>query len=336
MLTLEQQNYAYFAYQETIKELEKEKISDTLEFGEFSSMYVFSNENLKEYLKKLNVINKEILTVASSGDQFINLALLGAKKIDNFDINRNASFMIQLKIAALKVLNYEEYLDFFSRSVIENINIVETTAGVKSIDYNTKAFDYKTYLKIKVSLPDEAALYWDMIYEDHGFLGRRLRDSKLLNGGSKELAVKNNLYLEDEENYKKVSSIISDLEYNFYYKSILELHTLTSKYDVILLSNIYSFLEKDKDNKITNNKFVKYITSMLSSNLNDNGIISLAYQFNYSKKEEKSGFALKDLLSKKFEICEIEDFEKEPLKKIIIPSVLQDGSKDCVYIYENN
>lgn len=313
MLTLEQQNYAYFAYQETIKEIDNKKLSDVPKFGEFSSMYVFSNENIKDYLNELNIYGKNVLTVASSGDHFINLILMGAKKIDNFDINRNCSFMIQLKIAALKTLNYEEYLDFFSKNEKEDISITETTDGVKNIDYNSKSFDYKTYLKIRVKLPDEFALYWDMIYEEYGFLGNKLRDSKILIGCSRESAIRNNKYLEEEINYNLTVEKINNLEYKFHYKSVLDLHELKDKYDIILLSNIYSYLDA---NKTSDNEFVKYITSELSDKLNPEGIISFAYQFDYSNKDQ--------------------NFNSDLFKKLLIPSVKKTALNDCVYIYQNN
>ena len=87
-------------------------------FGEYASVYIFTTESLSSYIDKLKVKNKDILTVTGSGDQLLNLALNGAKTVDNFDINKNAYYFVQLKLAALQSLNYDEFLNFFVRVLI--------------------------------------------------------------------------------------------------------------------------------------------------------------------------------------------------------------------------
>lgn len=268
MLTLKQQNYAYRAYQETVE-------NDSFEFAK---MQVYTNENISEIFKNISMNGKSILTINNSGDYFINLVLLGASYIDSFDINRNSCFITKLKIAALKTLTYNEYLNFFTKSENDNISIVETTEGIKSIDFNPLAFDYKTYLKIKVNLDDETSLYWDMIYEEYSFLGRNLRDSKILSTSSKFSAIKNNIYLENEERYLEARTKINEIDYNFYYRDIFNIHELEYKYDIIFLSDIYNYLE-NKD------KYVDYVYNDLCKILNQNGNIYCSIPNKYEKEK---------------------------------------------------
>ena len=52
----------------------------------FSSTYMFTNENINGFIRKFSLNNKCVLTVCSSGDQAFNLILDGATKVDLFDI----------------------------------------------------------------------------------------------------------------------------------------------------------------------------------------------------------------------------------------------------------
>lgn len=339
MLTLEQQNYAYLAYQETIKNASMGKSLMHPEFSEFSEMYVFATENLKDYLKKLNIEGKDVLTVAASGDQLINLALLGAKRIVNFDINKNASFIIQLKVAALNTLSYEEFLNFFTKSESEKLGFAGIIPQQQTVNLNEKAFEYKTYLRIKVKLSSEAALYWDMIYQEYEYTGEKLRDSKIFHNASSEGAIYNNEYLETEDKYNLAAERIKEIEYEFYNKDILELHTLPGTFDAILLSNIYVYLIDEWYAKISGEEFVNYITNELSSKLNPNGVIPLAYQFNHRERAQIHGNALQKLFQKKYKVTGVDDFENRSFKKILVPSVTKEyrktGTEDCIYIYEH-
>ena len=92
--------------------LKKEKKLSN-DFGEFSKIYLMTTENIKGFLQQYDLQNKEILTVAGSGDQMLNAYLMGAKNVTCFDINPLAFFQVKLKKAAVCALNYEEFLEFF-------------------------------------------------------------------------------------------------------------------------------------------------------------------------------------------------------------------------------
>ena len=92
--------------------LKKER-SLSNEFGEFSKIYLMTTENIKGYLEKWFLEDKDVLTVAGSGDQMLNAYLLGAKNVTCFDINPLAFCQVKLKKAAVCTLKYEEYVEFF-------------------------------------------------------------------------------------------------------------------------------------------------------------------------------------------------------------------------------
>ena len=77
-------------YLKTINEINrKTKSLMHPQFTENSFLYPFTTENLSGYVSKLNVKNKDVLTVTGSSDQMFNLIFLGAKSFSNFDLNRN-------------------------------------------------------------------------------------------------------------------------------------------------------------------------------------------------------------------------------------------------------
>lgn len=333
---------AHHAFVETIKETNRDgKSLVHPEFNEFSTVYTFSTENLKGYIDKLSVNEKEILTVTGSGDQMINLALAGAKRVDNFDVNQNTVFFTELKVAALKTLSYDEFLTYFTTSASEEIKYLGLFATTVSVDKNDQAFDYQTYMRIRTQLPEVCAEYWDLIYQEYEYNGVKLRSSGLFDGCARDSAIRNNEYLESEEKYNLASMRINRIEYDFYNSDILNIHTIPHKYDIIMLSNIYIYLIGDWYKIITGDEYSNYIVNELPQILNEDGIVNLAYQYNYRENKAKSeikGNALQRLFANKYNFSKIDAFEKFGFKKILFPSVTRNyrnlGTMDCAYLYE--
>ena len=63
----------------------------------FESVYQFTTEDISSYLPLLNLKDKEVLTVGSSGDQAFASLLLGAGKVTLFDISPNTYEFVKLK-----------------------------------------------------------------------------------------------------------------------------------------------------------------------------------------------------------------------------------------------
>ena len=336
MLTLEQQNHAYNAYLETMNYLTKPKSLLHLEFSHNSAMYVFTTENLVDYINKLKPENKSILTVTGSGDQLINLSLLGAKKIDNFDINQNAYFITQLKLSALQTLSYEEFLNFFCLYENQELKNTGLIAYQKSIGENNLAFDFKTYLKIKPYLDDTSAFFWNLIYEEFQFDGKSLASSKLFFEGIKSTAIKNNEYLQSKEKYSQACELIKDVEIKFMECNLLDVHTLQSTYDIMLFSNVYDYLTDDWYSIISADNFVKYVEEQASQRLNNGGRIVVAYQYNYKIRSYTNMRLINELLNKKYVLDRM--LPLETVKSIVIISSVitysKEGTEDCIYLYE--
>ena len=73
-------------------------------------VFLFTNENIADYLKKLgNVSGKDVLTVAASGDHAFESFLCGAKNVDTFDINYLQKHVMELKTKMIQKLEYPEF-----------------------------------------------------------------------------------------------------------------------------------------------------------------------------------------------------------------------------------
>lgn len=239
-------------------------------YNMFNHIYPFSTENIKGYYSQLNLKDKDILTIGASGDHTINLELEGVKSVDYFDINPFTKYYYELKIAAIKALKYEEFLEFFCYNDYP-----------KTFKKNNKTFSIELYRKITMFLKDDTKIFWDSLYLDS--TGIDIRKSSLFSNDEEPLKVikKANSYLQ-KENYELLKNKIS-LEPYFYQSNVTELFkNLNKKYDIIMLSNIAQYIEK-MFNK-NHLEELKKIILKLETNLNEDGIIIVSYLYDFYER----------------------------------------------------
>ncbi len=308
-------------------------------FGEYSSMYTFTTENLAAYLDKMPIEGGTILAVTASGDQLINLAFLGASSVDNFDSNKNAYYMTKLKIAALMALTYEEFLLYFSSCEEEKSANFGLLSVPQEVNVNPHYLSYNLYLKIRNYLGDDVAYYFDYLYREYDYSGDNLKESGIFLNGSWKDAINNNAYLANANNYYEARERIKLVNYNFYNCDVYQIHGIQNKYDVILLSNIYDYITVDEYNrKIDNADYIQYIRNELDSMLNPDGRIAVTYQYHYREKNMLNRTALQRLFGKgKYVIANKPELDQYKFKKIIVSSSLgmyKESDDDCLYVYE--
>lgn len=221
-------------------------------FSKYNNLYLFTTENLN-YLNLFKE-NKSAITVCGSGDQALNLILLGYKKIIAFDINKFSKYILYLKICAVKNLTYNEYIDFF-------IN---------------KKFDYEIFKKI--NLESNIFNFWNDVYKYYNFNGEVFYDSSFFIKNDKDFYFRNNLYL-NKTNYYLLKENILNIDIEFVNCDILEL-TKYNGFDIIVLSNISDYLNNIyKDNALCN--FNNFINKLKISNKT----IIMSYLYDFSAKE---------------------------------------------------
>lgn len=191
-------------------------------------MYVYATEMVAHYYKRIGLKGKRVLTVTGSGDQVANALFYGASEVTGFDINRNALFMTELKLAAIRALSYSEFFEYFSQ---------------KKDGFN-RAF----YSEIRPLLSKSCKEYFDKLYTrigSHG-LGASVYFRNRGDLTTKKKAQEINAYLADAAAYKKMRSILEHTHPILRIQNVLELAAnkqfKSEKFDVINLSNVPNYL----------------------------------------------------------------------------------------------
>lgn len=311
------------AKQGTLKFLNKTSFSlFNPQFEEYDFVYLFTSEN-NSYLEKIDVKDKDVLTVTGSFDQCLNLVFEGAKSVCNFDVNLLTIFLAKFKMAALKTFSYQEYLDFF---------------------LGEDRFAYNSYLKLRDNLEPIFREYWDFIYETFSYSNKAIMESRLFDKPTFiENTIASNPYLKSEENYELTRQRIDDVDITFEKKNVLEIGDGSETYDLMLFSNIETYLVGDnKLYPLNEEEFLDFIENKASKQLNDDGVIQMAYNYQYQwkvKKEKKIGFLKVNTAKKMYKKREyLESYEKIMFTGLPLHGHLKisEDVKDCVYLYKKN
>ena len=229
----------------------------------FYKVYPLSNEYLNDYFSFLDLEDKKILTVGSSGDQILYALANGAKEVTHVDISPYAKFYIDFKIATIKQLDYEDFKKFLNR---DDLNLIKSNL----------------YQKIRCLLPEDSKYFWDNIF---------IEFASLIDFTHASSSVCDS-YVYDEEQYNIIKQAL-DKKYNLKFKCLDIRDILTyvknNKYDAIFLSNIFDYVESWEEKTVENKELLKLylpqeveffnICQGLLNSLNPNGILQVQYGF---------------------------------------------------------
>ena len=281
----------------------------------FNSIYPFTTENINGYIDNFDLDNKSLLTVGSSSDQVINSAYFNCKNHTVIDICSYTKYYFYLKKAALMVLDYNEFIEYFCYK------------HTPLVFYNNNCFDVDIFNKLKYLLKEmdvESYTFWNELYSLFSPLVIRKR---LFNTDEYKVSIlkKINIYLSDEENFNKTKSIIEDINPLFINDDIASAKVDTS-FDNIWFSNIgtYHSIFYSKELLDKYNKF-----------LNNNGKILLCYLYDtFNNKKHNSIWNSIYDLDKTYEI--LNDYIIDYISFDGIKSITNNlsNSKDSVLIYK--
>ena len=245
---------------------------DINNFNNLSPIYSFTTENIAGYFEYLDFTNKNVLTVAASGDHIINAFYKGAEEVYGFDINYLALIFTELKLVALQNLNYKEFLHFF---MINEENDIEE---------NKNALDYEVYInKLRKDLTKNVAENWNILYHNFNNDGYELRNSYIFNNkyDNNNIKLKSNLYLKSELDYNMAKQNINKKEIiliNSNYKDLNHYDLpILANCDIILMSNISDYIKKVYNKK--ENYLEDYIKDIMQNLKNKTNVIVCAYLY---------------------------------------------------------
>lgn len=250
-------------------------------FSNMCQIYSFTTENIAGYFEYLDFKNKNILTIAASGDHIINAFYKDAETVVGFDINYLALIFTELKIVALQNLEYKEFLQFFMINEEDDIN------------KNDKVLDYTIYRdKLRKALTKNAEEYWDSIYKEFNNNGYELRNSYVFNNkyDNNNIKLKSNIYLRSETDYNKAKEKIREKEIilinsNYQKINLSNLQNFT-KCDIVLMSNISDYI-KDVYN-IEVNYLERFINEIIHNFKSKTNKIVCAYLYNIQNTKYRS------------------------------------------------
>ena len=235
-------------------------------YSEYSFLCGCSNENQEAISKVLDYKNKDILTVAASGEQYFSSKFYGAKNVTLYDINNLAKLYVYLKIGAMKSLDYEKYMSFLVSK--ENKNYLSINTLLKISDY----------------IPDYISKYWYYILKNFNYYQLEKLILYPTDFKGEPVSLKPEPYY-TQENYEKLKKIIENEKYpKFISSSIYNIAEKINeqKFDVIDTSNIIECILRDSwefdcynDDIITN--WISLIENKLAKLLNENGQIIVDY-----------------------------------------------------------
>lgn len=237
-----------------------------------------------------------VLAVGASGDYMLDSILYGAKEVVNFDINSIQYYVCCLKLWAIQVLDYKEFIDFFTNFRTSN-------------DY----LNYKVFERIIAPFENEPAYsFWKRFARQRRIenvaarqmineMGPMLRMMAPVGTTNQEMLyvictnVGPNMmpdkfsamrlinvpdaqkdcfgYLSTEENYYKTRERLQNVKLSFVTAGVDELRDKLGsdkKFDAVFLSNIPYYLKTDV--------IVSSINDQLMPMLNEDGVISIYHQ----------------------------------------------------------
>ena len=239
-------------------------------------VYAYTNELVDEAIDCLDLTGKSVLTVGSSGDQLLTSILHGASHVTLADINPMAKYFTALKIAAIKNLDLSHFQLYFNF-------------------YNI--FDHKLYAKVSHDLDEESRTFWDYLISNNA-------GNSETNCMFQYLSFQDSVnvrYINDEKKYNQLRQKLNEVTIDFATFDFNDFYKLNRKYDVVLLSNIYDYIQSYR--------FVNGIKNIAKNILNDNGSIQLYYDLCYDNSYTGSVLAkeVKKCIGKgkciKYKIC---------------------------------
>ena len=251
---------------ELIEQLAIKQLDGNITEPYFYRIYPFTNENLNAYFSQLDLKDKKILTVGSSGDQILYALLNDASDITCMDISPYAKFFIDLKIASIRAFDFKEFRKFF--------NFAKKSNDIIS-----------SYLYSKVShfMPEDSKYFWDNIF---------LEFDKVAKFANSHIILSDH-YASDEEQFKRIKEKLNrDFSLRFINTDIKDIIPLidNERFDAIFLSNVYDYVDEwsdvDKQVGFSNLTFHSdqqrqffNICNDFMNLLNPNGVLQVDYAY---------------------------------------------------------
>ena len=213
--------------------------NNSYEYSLTSPIYKSTNETIshKEYIDTIKE-KERVLSIIGSGDQIINSILYGSKDIVGLDISLFPKYFLSLKLAAIKSLDKNDYLEYF-------------------YGFYNEPFMVKYYFSVRDKLDDNSRMFWDNLYRE--YRAHDIYNSNLFNDFkiSRNRAIINNPFL-DDNNYRIVKEKLDTINVELLNYNIFDVKKLDKgDFDLIILSNMINHVFKLYGESVTPKEYDK-------------------------------------------------------------------------------
>lgn len=304
--------------------------------------YTTCNEDSTSELAALEIEkNDRLLCVTGSGGRVLNLLTANPHRVVSVDFNPKQNWLLELKISAIKNLNYDDYCRFL---------------GLRDCSYREEIF----YDVLKNDLTEHSYNYWKKNYQmiEKGVLFQGVFEKNL-----KKFAIYLEKYLKKEvERMLSFTDLEKQRDYywnvwnNDYWKSFLSMIPLQDSDPAFLLfvddevnSNnfLYKKLEKSFTTTLVNENH--FLILMLTGSYKDAKELPLYLQRNYfeqlKQNVNKIDTITDDLVSflcalepdnfDKFAISDVSGYMSDARFKTLIKEILRTGKNDGILCSRN-
>ena len=235
-----------------------EKLDDSCN-GTIETAYPFSNERLKDYFKQLNLKDKSVLTVGSSGDQALNSIYYGAKSVTVVDANLYTKYFVSYKISAIKNLPFNVFEKYFL-NLESPFNIYVFQKIFHDLDKDSQCFWGTIFLNCSEECTDTMSIYEKILDKDDVWIEYIASE-----------------FYENPNAYAKLQKILREAPPNlqFINAEFYAFPAVTQeKFDFIFLSNIFKY--------VASTTLKQTVNQLYDNNLNPDGKIQLHYNFRWN------------------------------------------------------
>ncbi len=131
-------------------------------WSQYTRAYTFTNEGISSLMSSVKHKDKKIIGIAGSGDHYIESVSAGCKEYSPVDTSILASFFFELKVASMRKLNLEEFLNFWCTGTdIPPMMYGHFSGQPISRRDNENPFANKSYERIRDELSNTARDFFD-------------------------------------------------------------------------------------------------------------------------------------------------------------------------------
>lgn len=228
-------------------------------FFDYSNIYPFTNDKLKDIYKELDC-SKGALSVTASGDQALMAILNDAPKVTMFDINHLAKYFALFKFTAIESLSYDEFIKLYKVNVPFN-NFV---AGGFLNKVNTNLYE-----KVCSNMDSLPSRFFELLY-DFFQTATSSEKSNIINIKHYP-KLSGYLNRKDYDLLKEKIKDVKEIEYIDCDIFDLKKHIGDEKYSAIIFSNISSYFHCNELNNFL------ILLKELDDNLTDNALVQAGY-----------------------------------------------------------